>query len=31
MHLYFKRAKHGEVTFGDGDYHRDKVARMLNV
>jgi alkylation response protein AidB-like acyl-CoA dehydrogenase len=31
MHLYFKRAKHGEVTFGDGDYHREKVAQMLNV
>jgi alkylation response protein AidB-like acyl-CoA dehydrogenase len=31
MHLYLKRAKAGEVTFGDSDYHREKVAQMLNV
>ena len=29
MHLYFKRAKTSEVTYGDGDYHRRKVAEML--
>jgi alkylation response protein AidB-like acyl-CoA dehydrogenase len=31
MHLYLKRAKTCEVTFGDSDYHREKVARMLKV
>ena len=31
MHLYLKRAKAGEVTFGDSDYHREKIAQMLNV
>jgi alkylation response protein AidB-like acyl-CoA dehydrogenase len=31
MHLYFKRAKHGEIAFGDGDYHREKVAQLLNM
>ncbi len=31
MHLYLKRAKAGEVTFGDSDYHREKVAQMLGV
>jgi alkylation response protein AidB-like acyl-CoA dehydrogenase len=31
MHLYFKRAKAGEVTFGDSDYHREKVAQLLKV
>jgi alkylation response protein AidB-like acyl-CoA dehydrogenase len=31
MHLYLKRAKAGEVTFGDPDYHREKVARLLGV
>ena len=31
MHLYLKRAKAGEVSFGDSDYHREKVARMLEV
>ncbi len=30
MHLYFKRAKSSEVTYGDGDYHREKVAEMLD-
>jgi alkylation response protein AidB-like acyl-CoA dehydrogenase len=29
MHLYFKRAKTSEVTYGNGDYHREKVAEML--
>ena len=31
MHLYFKRAKSSEVVFGDGNYHREKVAQMLNM
>ena len=31
MHLYLKRAKSCEVTFGDSDYHREKVAQILNV
>ena len=31
MHLYFKRAKHGEIAFGDGDYHREKVAQLLKM
>ena len=30
MHLYFKRAKSSEVTYGNGDYHRGKVAEMLD-
>jgi len=29
MQLYFRRAKAGEVLFGDGDYHREKLARLL--
>ena len=31
MHLYFKRAKSSQVTFGDADYHRERVARLLDV
>jgi alkylation response protein AidB-like acyl-CoA dehydrogenase len=31
MHLYFKRAKHGELVFGDADYHREKVAQLLKM
>ncbi|HEY93464.1 MAG TPA: acyl-CoA dehydrogenase [Dehalococcoidia bacterium] len=31
MHLYFKRAKSGEVNFGDSDYHREKVAKLLEI
>ncbi|HEY95607.1 MAG TPA: acyl-CoA dehydrogenase [Dehalococcoidia bacterium] len=31
MHLYFKRAKACEVNFGDGDYHREKVAKLLKI
>ena len=31
MHLYFKRAKSAEVVFGDSDYHREKVAQLLDV
>jgi alkylation response protein AidB-like acyl-CoA dehydrogenase len=29
MQLYFRRAKAAEVLFGDGDYHREKVAQAL--
>jgi alkylation response protein AidB-like acyl-CoA dehydrogenase len=31
MHLYFKRAKALEVTFGDSTYHREKVAQLLDI
>jgi 3-oxocholest-4-en-26-oyl-CoA dehydrogenase beta subunit len=31
MQLYFRRAKAGEVLFGDGDYHREKVAQALEL
>jgi alkylation response protein AidB-like acyl-CoA dehydrogenase len=31
MHLYFKRAKSSEVSFGDGDYHREIIAGLLDM
>ncbi|MCJ7743247.1 MAG: acyl-CoA/acyl-ACP dehydrogenase [Dehalococcoidales bacterium] len=31
MHLYFKRAKSSEVAWGDGDYHRERIAKLLNM
>jgi len=31
MHLYFKRAKSSEVAFGDANYHREKIAQILNM
>ena len=31
LHLYFKRAKASEVAFGDSNYHREKVAKLLNM
>ena len=31
MHLYFKRAKSGEVNLGDAIYHREKVAQLLDM
>jgi alkylation response protein AidB-like acyl-CoA dehydrogenase len=31
MHLYFKRAKYSEFTFGDATYHRELVAQELNL
>ncbi len=31
MHLYFKRAASAEVSFGDGYYHRENVARLLKI
>jgi alkylation response protein AidB-like acyl-CoA dehydrogenase len=30
-HLYFKRAKAVEVTYGDPTYHRERVAQLLNL
>ncbi len=30
-HLYFKRAKADEVTFGDASYHRERVARLIGL
>jgi alkylation response protein AidB-like acyl-CoA dehydrogenase len=29
LHLYFKRAKALEVMYGDGDYHRELIARRV--
>jgi alkylation response protein AidB-like acyl-CoA dehydrogenase len=29
LHLYFKRAKHLEPLFGDADFHREQVLRLL--
>ncbi len=31
MHLYLKRAKSSEVAFGDAEYHRERVAHLLNI
>jgi alkylation response protein AidB-like acyl-CoA dehydrogenase len=31
MVLYLKRAKTCEVAFGDGEYHREKVAQLLEL
>jgi len=31
LHLYFKRAKGSEVTFGDATLHRERVARLLDL
>jgi alkylation response protein AidB-like acyl-CoA dehydrogenase len=31
LHLYFKRAKSSEFTFGDGTWHRERVARLINL
>ena len=31
MHLYFKRAKSSQVAFGDADYHRERIAQMLEI
>ena len=30
MHLYFKQANVSRMTFGDDDYHRERVAELLN-
>jgi alkylation response protein AidB-like acyl-CoA dehydrogenase len=31
LHLYFKRAKSSEFTFGDATYHRERVAQQINL
>jgi len=31
LHLYFKRAKGSEVTFGDATQHRERVAQLINL
>src|SRR5207244_4489304 len=31
LHLYFKRAKSSEFTFGDSSYHRERVAQLINL
>jgi len=31
MQLYFRRAKAAELVFGDGDIHREKVAREMGL
>jgi len=31
LHLYFKRAKSSEFTFGDAAYHRERVAQLINL
>jgi alkylation response protein AidB-like acyl-CoA dehydrogenase len=31
MHLYFKRAKGSEVTFGDATWNRELVARLIDL
>src|SRR5712691_9819047 len=31
LHLYFKRAKGSEFTFGDATYHRERVAQLINL
>jgi alkylation response protein AidB-like acyl-CoA dehydrogenase len=31
IQLYFRRQKRGELMWGDGDFHREKVAEMLSL
>jgi alkylation response protein AidB-like acyl-CoA dehydrogenase len=31
IQLYFRRQKHGELFWGDADFHRERIAQMLNV
>jgi alkylation response protein AidB-like acyl-CoA dehydrogenase len=31
LHLYFKRAKGSEVTFGDATFHRERVAQLIEL
>jgi alkylation response protein AidB-like acyl-CoA dehydrogenase len=31
LHLYMKRAKALEATYGDGDHHRERIVRALGV
>ncbi len=29
LHLYYKRAKGGEIMFGDANHHRERIAQMV--
>jgi alkylation response protein AidB-like acyl-CoA dehydrogenase len=31
LHLFFKRAKSSEFTFGDATWHRERVAQLINL
>ena len=31
LHLFFKRAKSSEFTFGDSTYHRERVAQLISL
>jgi alkylation response protein AidB-like acyl-CoA dehydrogenase len=31
MHLYFRRAKAGEIAYGDADFHRENVAVQMGL
>ena len=31
LHLYFKRAKSSEFSFGDATWHRERVAQLINL
>jgi len=31
IQLYFRRQKRGELMWGDGDFHREKVAELLSI
>jgi alkylation response protein AidB-like acyl-CoA dehydrogenase len=31
LHLYFKRAKSSEFTFGDATFHRERVAQLISL
>ena len=31
MHLYMKRAKSSQVAFGDANYHRERIAQLLEL
>jgi len=31
VHLYYRRVKAGEVSFGDGNYHYEKVAQWIGL
>jgi alkylation response protein AidB-like acyl-CoA dehydrogenase len=31
IQLYFRRQKHGELFWGDADFHRERVAQMLSI
>ena len=31
MQLYFRRAKAAELSFGDGDFHREIVAQQIGL